>query len=110
MARHPVDRSHMKLVERFDGVGELSWRDRVFPRIRYRISRYQGMAPSGLPVPGLHRIEGSVDIAAIPEAAEMAGCELKLRLEDGRSLTVSIASGDGRVLTEGHGPGRCGCC
>ena len=110
MAFHPVDQAHLKLVEKFDGVGELQWRGRVFPQIRYRISRYQGMAPGGLPVPGLHRIEGSVDIAGIPEAPEMAGRELRLRLEDGRSLTVSIASGDGRVLTEGHGPGRCGCC
>ena len=110
MALHPVDQAHLKLVEQCDGIGELQWRGRVFPQIRYRIRRYQGMAPSGLPVPGLHRIEGSLDIAAIPEAPRIAGCDLELRLEDGRSLTVSVASGDGRVLTEGHGPGRCGCC
>lgn len=110
MALHPVDQAHMKLIEQCDGTGELQWRGRVFPRIRYHIRRYQGMASSGLPVPGLHRIEGSLDVAAIPEAAQMAGCNLKLRLEDGRSLPVSIESGDGRVLVYGRGPGRCGCC
>ncbi|WP_428097069.1 hypothetical protein [Candidatus Rariloculus sp.] len=110
MALHRVEQAHLKLVEQCAGVGELTWRDRVFPQIRYRINRYQGMARSGLPVPGLHRIEGSVEIGAIPESTDMAGSSLKLRLEDGRSLAITIATGDGRVLTEGHGPGRCGCC
>lgn len=110
MALHPVDLAHLKLVERCEGIGKLQWRGREFGPIRYRIRRYQGMARSGLPVPGLHRIEGSLDLAAFPEAARMVGCALKLRLEDGRSLAVSIESGDGRVLTDGRGPGRCGCC
>ena len=110
MALHPVDQPHLKLIERCAGVGELMYRGRVFPQVSYRISRYQRMAPSGLPVPGRHRIEGSVNIGALPEAAKVTGSELTLRLEDGRSLAVALATSDGRVLAEGHGPGRCGCC
>lgn len=110
MALHPVDDAHLKLIERCAGVGELTFRGRIFPRIGYRISRYQGMAPSGLPVPGLHRIEGSVDIGTLPETAKTAGSALTLRLEDGRSLAITLATSDGHVLAEGHGPGRCGCC
>ena len=50
--------SPLKLVEQYAGVGSLRFHDRTFGAIPYRISRYQGMALSGLPIPGLHRIEG----------------------------------------------------
>jgi hypothetical protein len=98
-----------KLVETATGTGELVKDDTVLGRVRYSITRYQGMlVGSGMPVPGLHRLEGSTDFQA-PDAA-LIGQPLMLRLEDGRALTVTLADGDGRLLTEGHGPSRCRCC
>jgi hypothetical protein len=99
----------LKLVEEYAGVGSLKFRDRTFDSIRYRISRFQGMATSGLPVPGLHRIEGT--LANLPEAQHLVGAVVTLELEDGRSLSLSVADESGRVLAEGHGPRHgCGCC
>jgi hypothetical protein len=99
----------LKLVEEYAGVGSLKVRDRTFGSIRYRISRYQGMATSGLPVPGLHRIEGT--LANLPDAKQLVGAPVTLELEDGRSLALSVADENGRVLAEGHGPRHgCGCC
>jgi hypothetical protein len=101
----------LKLVEECSGVGELISKNQVFRPVRYRISRFQGMAPSGMPVPGLHRIEGSVDLHAIPRAASLVGSSLTLRLDDGRTLALTLADDDGRVLAEGHGPKHgCSCC
>ena len=86
--------------------------DDLLQRVRYRISRYQGMLEgSGMPIPGLHRIEGSVDLNGATIPADMAGGPITLRLEDGRAVGITIAGQDGRVLEEGHGPGRgCSCC
>jgi hypothetical protein len=100
----------LKLVERVAGVGELTIDGRVFAPIAYEISRYQGILASGLPVPGVHRIEGTVDLTSVPHSAVRVGCDTVLAMENGRTLRVSIASEDGRVLTEGHGPSRCSCC
>jgi hypothetical protein len=106
---HRVGSTLLKLVEEYAGVGSLKFRDLTFDSIRYRISRYQGMATSGLPVPGLHRIEGT--LANLPEAAQLVGAAVTLELEDGRSLALSVADESGRVLAEGHGPRHgCGCC
>jgi hypothetical protein len=33
-----------------------------------------------------------------------------LELEDGRKLDLTLIDASGRVLAEGHGPGKCGCC
>lgn len=101
----------MKLVEQYAGVGAVRLRDRTLGAIPYRISRYQGMATSGLPIPGLHRIEGTLAIASVPEAAALVGANVTLELEDGRSLALTVADSSGRVLAEGHGPKHgCGCC
>jgi len=101
----------VKLVEQYAGVGALRWQDRRVSDIAYRISRYQGMAVSGMPIPGLHRIEGSVTLNGITDAATLVGAPLTLELEDGRTLALTLADAAGRVLAEGHGPGRgCGCC
>jgi hypothetical protein len=92
-------------------VGELIRGEQTFRSVRYRISRYQGMALSGLPVPGLHRIEGSVGLDDVPHAAELVGATLTLRLEDGRNLPITLVDTGGRVLSEGHGPKHgCSCC
>lgn len=101
----------MKLVEEYAGVGALRWRDRNLGAIRYRISRFQGMATSGLPVPGLHRIEGTIALDSVAEAAQLVGTDISLDLEDGRTLALTVADEHGRVLAEGHGPQRgCACC
>ena len=101
----------MKLVEDYVGVGSLRFRDRTLGAIPYRISRFQGMAMSGLPIPGLHRIEGTLALKNLPEAAELVGANITLELEDGRSLSLTVADSSGRVLAEGHGPKHgCGCC
>ena len=99
----------MKLVEEYAGVGDLSAKEASIPQVRYRIARYQGFVEhSGLPVPGLHRIEGSVATAA--DLEPLIGQSVILRLEDGRALAITIADPSGRVLAEGHGPSRCLCC
>ncbi len=101
----------MKLVEEYAGVGSLRWRDRTIDTIPYRISRFQGMALSGLPIPGLHRIEGTLELANVADAAALVGANVALDLEDGRTLALTVADEHGRVLAEGHGPRHgCGCC
>src|SRR5690606_3851334 len=88
----------MRLMEECAGVGEVEWRDRAFPGIRYRVRRYQGFAPSGLPVPGVHRLEGRLDLADVEERQAMVGTALTLRLEDGRTVRLTCTDPDGRVL------------
>jgi hypothetical protein len=100
----------MTLVEELSGFGELAWDNRVLHRVRYQIRRYQGMAGSGLPVPGVFRIEGSIDADSAKSAADWLDVPLTLRLEDGRALAITLADTSGRVLSEGHGPSRCLCC
>ncbi len=101
----------MKLVEEYAGVGALRFRERKIGDVAYRINRYQGMAVSGLPIPGLHRIEGTVVLAGVPDAMTLVGADVKLDLEDGRTLALTVADEHGRVLAEGHGPGHgCSCC
>ncbi len=100
----------MKLVEECRGTGELVLGERAFRGVGYRINRFQGMAASGLPVPGLHRIEGRIDVAAVPLPGGLVDRDVTLRLEDGRALRVTITAEDGQVLAEGHGPSRCQCC
>jgi len=99
----------MKFMEECAGVGDLERKGEVLRRVEYRISRYQGFAPTGMPVPGVHRVEGALELGGQP-APDLVGQPLTLRLEDGRALTITLASADGRVLSEGHGPSRCLCC
>ena len=101
----------MKLVEDATGVGEVVGCRGDAHRVRYRISRYQGMlVGSGMPVPGVHRLEGSIDLAGVADPASLVGEPLTLTLEDGRAIAVTLADAAGRILVEGHGPGRCSCC
>ena len=99
-----------KLVEQLAGVGELFRDGTLLRRVRYSIARYQGMlVGSGMPIPGVHRIEGSTDYEVTD--VTIIGRPLTLRLEDGRAIGVTIAARDGRLLSEGHGPGHgCSCC
>jgi hypothetical protein len=101
----------MKLVEESSGRGELILNEVTLREVHYSISRFQGLVEaSGLPVPGVHRIEGSVDFDAGSDSAEWIGVPLKLRLEDGRVMGIMLINSEGRILSEGHGPSKCLCC
>lgn len=101
----------MKLVEQCAGVGDLSRQGEIPRRVRYSISRYQGIQTgNGLPIPGLHRIEGSIAVESDSDVGPLVGLPLTLRLEDGRAIGIRLADTDGRVFAEGHGPSRCPCC
>lgn len=100
----------MNSVEDYTGVGELRHRDTIVARVRYALTRFQGTARNGLPVPGLYRIEGTVDAGTTASFAEIVGVPVQLTLADGRVLGITVADATGRVLSEGHGPSRCSCC
>lgn len=101
----------MKLVEEREGEGLLTVRGQNVGRVRYAITRFQAMSRGGLPVPGLHRIEGRLALDSLDEACAIeADMPLALELEDGRRLELRLVDTSGRVLAEGHGPGKCGCC
>ena len=97
-------------MEQSEGTGQLVQDGRVLREVRYTITRYQGMlVGSGMPIPGLHRLEGTTDFDGAD--ASLVGTPLVLRLEDGRALAVTLSGCDGRLLAEGHGPSRgCSCC
>ena len=104
-----MEHETFKLIEQLAGTGDLMNEDVVLQRVHYSIARYQAMLPgNGLPIPGLHRIEGSTDFEV--SDVTLIGRPLTLRLEDGRALRVILAARDGRLLSEGHGPSRCVCC
>ncbi len=102
----------MTLIEECTGVGELLGKETPAQRVPYRISRYQGMLEgSGMPIPGLSKVEGHIDVSGVAAVKDLVGMPLTLRLEDGRALPMMLADAEGRVFTEGHGPGRgCACC
>jgi hypothetical protein len=100
----------MKLVEEDAGIGKLLLNGVIVCEVRYRVRRYQGIIePSGLPIPGLHRIEGAVEFEASTDAQEWVGTPMHLKFQDGRLLGITLAS-DGRIFGEGHGPSKCLCC
>ena len=101
----------MKLVEESSGLGELAHNGQVLRQVRYHISRFQGFVEnSGMPIPGLYRLEGSIDFDVTHDSATWINAPLTLRLEDGRSLQITVVDNSGRVLSEGHGPMKCMCC
>ena len=99
----------MKPVEEYAGEGQLSWLGGSRP-VGYRLTRLQGMAANGLPVPGLFRIEGDLDLQGEPVPDAAVNSPVVLKLGDGRSMRITVTNSDGRVLSEGHGPSRCLCC
>jgi hypothetical protein len=100
----------MKLVEEISGTGDLSRDGAAVQQVRYEIRRFQGMSSSGLPIPGLFRIEGTIDSQSAKAFEDFLEVPLTLRLADGRPLRISLADATGRVLSEGHGPMKCLCC
>jgi hypothetical protein len=106
-----VQYATFKLIEQLTGTGQLLRDETVLQQqVRYSIKRYQGfLVGSGMPIPGLHRIEGTTDYDV--SDVSIIGRPLTLRLEDGRAIRVTLAARDGRLLSEGHGPsGGCSCC
>jgi hypothetical protein len=101
----------MKLVEERQGKGRLTVRGDVVGTVSYEIARYQAMTRGGLPVPGLHRIEGRLGLGELSGSVDVEkDMRLALELEDGRRLDLILVDDSGSVLAEGHGPGKCGCC
>lgn len=100
-----------KLVEECSGTGDLVRDGGVIGRVQYRFDRYQGMTEgSGMPVPGLFRIAGAI-AGGVTVPPEVVGTDVTLRLEDGRTVRITVVDGKGSIVAEGHGPGRgCGCC
>jgi hypothetical protein len=97
----------MKLVEECSGTGDLLQNGQTVRTIAYQVRRYQGMTEgSGMPIPGLFRVEGAVQM----DSSEWIGTSLGLKLDDGRVLGITIVDAAGRILSEGHGPSKCLCC
>ena len=99
----------MKAVEEYSGEGQLSWLGGSCP-VGYRLTRFQGMAANGLPVPGLFRVEGDLDFGSGSAPAAAVNSPVMLQMGDGRSMRITLTTAEGRVLSEGHGPSRCMCC
>ena|SRR5260370_38417439 len=101
----------MRFVEEVCGIGDLMLNGAVLRQVQYRISRFQGMNEgSGLPVPGLHQIEGTIDFDSSKDPCEWIGTPLSLKLEDGRVIAITLVGSNGRILNEGHGPAKCQFC
>ena len=84
-------------------MGDLSGRGEVLRQVRYKIARYQAFsAGNGLPIPGLHRIEGAIDLPPNEDVSDLIGTPLLLRLEDGRVLAVILADTAGRVASDAY--------
>jgi hypothetical protein len=101
----------VKLLEECVGNGELIQDGESTRQVAYRVRRFQGMTEgSGMPIPGLFRIEGSIALKSEESLENAIGSSLRLRLEDGRVLAITVIDRDGNVLSEGHGPTKCMCC
>jgi hypothetical protein len=101
----------MRLIEELSGTGKLLRDGMALREVHYHVRRFQGfLEGSGMPIPGLHRIEGSIDFDPAKDPAEWIGTTLGLKLQDGRVFGVMLTGNDGRILSEGHGPSKCLCC
>ena len=98
-----------RFVEERVGLGSVRSAGVSYEGVKYAVSRFQGMTRAGLPVPGVHRLEGRLEFTdGLPET--IVGSRLELSLEDGSSMSLELLDADGRVVAHGHGPGRCMCC
>src|SRR5262249_20304746 len=81
----------MKLIEQNSGVGDLMLNGEKLRQVSYHLTRYQGVvAGSGLPIPGLHRVEGSIDFDPTKDSLDWIGMPLSLKLDDGRVLRITV--------------------
>jgi len=102
--------SRFRKVEERSGAGTVSCAGVTYENVGYGIARFQGMTRAGLPVPGVHRLEGRVEFADKAAQAALAGKSIVLQLADGSVMNLQLLDADGRVLAHGHGPGQCLCC
>ena len=103
----------MEIVKDVAGVGDLFHNESLLGQVRYALSIYQHtLGPGGLPVPGLERLEGSIDVGREINAQPLVGHELALKLADGRVLALVLADADGRVASCAPALQRrgCSCC
>jgi hypothetical protein len=100
---------YRKVEERI-GTGTVRCAGLTYESVRYGISRFQGMTRAGLPVPGVHRLDGRLELDGIESVEQLVGRQLALHLEGGGVLNLELLDTDGRVVAHGHGPGRCMCC
>ena len=105
-----TDDARYRRVEDKAGTGSVRCHGETYQNVHYEISRYQGMTTAGLPVPGVHRIEGRIHFSADEAQSTLSGSDMVLTLEDGATLNLTLLDSDGRIVAEGHGPSRCNCC
>lgn len=102
-----------EIVKHASGIGELFLNGAAIGPVRYALDFYQQtLGAGGLPVPGLERVEGSIEFDGESGGAALVGQELALLLDTGRRLGIVLASAEGRVASCAptfHGRG-CGCC
>ena len=97
-------------VEERKGVGTVTCAGKTYENVSYGIARFQGMTRAGLPVPGVHRLDGRIEFDAGVSLAALIGSHVSLHLDDGSVMKLELLDSDGRVIAHGHGPGRCLCC
>ena len=101
----------MKLVEETSGIGELMMDGVTLCRVTYRLNRFQGvMESSGLPIPSLHRIEGSIEFHPKTDPHSWINVPLARKLQNGKILRITLVNTDNRILSEGHKPTKYLCC
>jgi hypothetical protein len=100
----------VKLVEECSGDGELLLKSLVLRQVRYQIKVFQGFFDgNGLPIPSQRTVEGSIEFGA-PDAGDLIGANLTLRLEDGRTIGVIIADDTGAIHQRARCTTGCSCC
>lgn len=107
---HSGEDDRFKKVETRTGAGTLSCAGVDYLNVRYEIDRFQGMTLAGLPVPGVHRLKGRIELADRAALTAMIGSPVSLSLDDGSTMQLQLLDNEGRVVAHGHGPGRCLCC
>jgi hypothetical protein len=104
------DDDRYRKVETREGIGTVHCAGQSYANVRYGISRFQGMTRAGLPVPGVHRLEGQLVFESREAMNALVGSDLALHLDDGSVMKLELLDDEGRVVAHGHGPGRCLCC
>jgi hypothetical protein len=103
----------MEIVKNAAGVGDLFHNESLLGQVRYALSIFQQtLGPGGFPVPGLERLEGSIDLGRDINVQPLVGHELALKLDDGRVLALVLTDAAGRVASSAPALQRrgCSCC
>jgi len=103
----------MKMAEtiaRHSGTGRLLRNGETVCPVQYDVTVYQEtLGPGGLPVPGLQRIEGAIELRG-RDADALIGERLALALDDGRQIGIVLKTADGQIGSCGHRAFGCSCC